>query len=305
LPGGTTIREFQPADAEAISEALARRGLYVLTGRGVQHEVDSSPTRACARFWVAIKDADLVGWALAHLKWTSDPSVGHLEVVVVPDARGLGIGSALWGIAERHLLGLRPRKLDTSADHPDSIAFVERRGFDRTRHSIVSGLDVSAASVPAQDLPRGLRVVPLRDLSGLTDEFFELFLAAEQDVPADEPRGQMTFQEWNRVTLQHPDLELDGSFAVVEDQRLVAFALLIVDRDRRRAWNEMTGTLPSHRGRGLATIVKSATIRWAGANGIDRIVTNNDAENSPMLAINRRLGYRPVKMIVDYEREVV
>ena len=305
LPGGVTIREYLPADGEAISEALARRGLYVLSARGVQHEVDSSPARGCAGFWVAIEGAALVGWALAHLKWTGDPSVAHLEVVVIPDARGRGIGSSLWRRAERHLLRLRPRKLDTSADHPDSIAFVEHRGFSRTRQSIVSGLDVSAATLPAQGLPQGLGVVPLRELRGQTDELFALFLAAEQDVPADEPRGRMTFQEWIRVTWEHPDLEREGSFVVVEDQRLVAFALLIVDHDRRRAWNEMTGTLPSHRGRGLATIAKSATIRWAAANGIDRILTNNDAENTPMLAINQRLGYQPVKVLIDYEREVV
>src|SRR5439155_9135211 len=53
-----------------------------------QHEVDSSPARGCAGFWVAIEGAALVGWALAHLTWTGDPSVAHLEVVVIPDARG-------------------------------------------------------------------------------------------------------------------------------------------------------------------------------------------------------------------------
>jgi RimJ/RimL family protein N-acetyltransferase len=80
--------------------------------------------------------------------------------------------------------------------------------------------------------------------------------------------------------------------------------MLIVDQGRRRAWNEMTGTLPSHRGRGLATAAKLATIHWARSNWIERILTNNDAENAPMLAINRHLGYKPVKFLIDYERDV-
>jgi RimJ/RimL family protein N-acetyltransferase len=31
----------------------------------------------------------------------------------------------------------------------------------------------------------------------------------------------------------------------------------------------------------------------AASNGIDRVVTDKDERNEPMLAINRRLGYEP------------
>src|SRR5207244_2997500 len=101
---------------------------------------------------------------------------------------------------------------------------------------------------------------------------------------------------------KHPDLAWNGSFVVV-GPRLSAFALLFVDREWRRAENEMTGTLPEFRGRGFATIAKVATIQWARANGIEHIYTSNDADNAPMLAINRRLGYRPFKTLTDYERQ--
>ena len=40
-------------------------------------------------------------------------------------------------------------------------------------------------------------------------------------------------------------------------------------------------------------LAKLAQLRWAAANGIDRVVTDNDNRNAPMLAINRRLGYEP------------
>jgi RimJ/RimL family protein N-acetyltransferase len=54
----------------------------------------------------------------------------------------------------------------------------------------------------------------------------------------------------------------------------------------------MTATLPEFRRRGLSVAVKLASARWAAANGYERIVTENDAENEGMLAVNRRLGYR-------------
>ena len=41
-----------------------------------------------------------------------------------------------------------------------------------------------------------------------------------------------------------------------------------------------------------ARLVKLASLRWCAGNGIDRVYTGNDEMNVPMLAVNRRLGYR-------------
>ena len=58
--------------------------------------------------------------------------------------------------------------------------------------------------------------------------------------------------------------------------------------------NWLTGTRRAYRGRGLALAVKLASIHWAAENGITRMLTFNDETNAPMLAINRRLGYKPI-----------
>jgi RimJ/RimL family protein N-acetyltransferase len=63
-----------------------------------------------------------------------------------------------------------------------------------------------------------------------------------------------------------------------------------------------TGTMRAHRGRGLASAVKLASIEWAARNGIVQLATRNDETNAPMLAINRRLGYRPAARRVEYLR---
>jgi RimJ/RimL family protein N-acetyltransferase len=59
----------------------------------------------------------------------------------------------------------------------------------------------------------------------------------------------------------------------------------------------------AHRGRGLALAVKLASIEGAARNGITQLATRNDEENEPMLAVNRRLGYRPAARRVEYARE--
>ena len=57
-------------------------------------------------------------------------------------------------------------------------------------------------------------------------------------------------------------------------------------------WN-FTGVHPNYRKRGLATAVKVQMLTVARARGIERLHTENHADNAPMLAVNRKLGFIP------------
>lgn len=54
----------------------------------------------------------------------------------------------------------------------------------------------------------------------------------------------------------------------------------------------MNGRLPTHRRRGLAVALKLLVIRFAQTMGATVVRTFNDAENTGMLTVNRRLGYQ-------------
>ncbi len=55
----------------------------------------------------------------------------------------------------------------------------------------------------------------------------------------------------------------------------------------------ITGVERAYRGRHIALALKLLGIRYAKARGALTIRTNNDSQNVPMLAVNRKLGYRP------------
>ena len=75
----------------------------------------------------------------------------------------------------------------------------------------------------------------------------------------------------------------------------VAYAsLLFVPGSTTVAWHDMTAVRRAFRGRGLATILKRATIAWAIDHGLEALETGNDVENAPMRAVNARLGYAPL-----------
>ncbi len=58
-------------------------------------------------------------------------------------------------------------------------------------------------------------------------------------------------------------------------------------------YNMITGVHPDYRGRKIALALKLLTLRYAKQAGAAYIRTNNDSENAPMLALNRKLGYVP------------
>jgi RimJ/RimL family protein N-acetyltransferase len=78
----------------------------------------------------------------------------------------------------------------------------------------------------------------------------------------------------------------------IVDGLAVAGTFVEADLATGRSWSGFTGVLREHRGRGLANLVKSVSLRRAAVAGITAAYTSNDAENAPMLAVNTWLGYQ-------------
>ena len=68
--------------------------------------------------------------------------------------------------------------------------------------------------------------------------------------------------------------------------------------------SDMTGTLPDYRGRGLAKLAKLAVFRAAQELGVTAVTTENDAENEPMLALNKSVGYKRERTLASFKRDL-
>ena len=123
------------------------------------------------------------------------------------------------------------------------------------------------------------------------------------DVPISEAVTDVPFDEWLDTIWRRPTITLDGSFAAIEDDRVVCITMLAANVGRARAFIEYTATLREYRRRGLAEKVKRASLRWAAENGIRAVWTTNDETNAAMLAINQRLGFEPRMRRVEYVRD--
>ncbi|MBD0329560.1 MAG: GNAT family N-acetyltransferase [Thermoleophilia bacterium] len=306
------IRLFREDDARPVADLMRRLvPQYLVTPALILHWLRSAPERAHSRLWVAEVEGRVVGLAWVDLKWwAADPGIGSIFLLIDTPSRRRGLGSALYDAAERHLLDHGAWKLEAQVVDDDGRRFAERRGYHETRRERLSQLDVPTADLSelpelaAAKAAEGVRVVPLRDLVSRARELHALYEEAAKDMPTDDPHGDVDFDEWERETLGNPLLDAEGSMNVLDGDRPVAFAWLLVDREGGRAVHELTGTLRAYRGRGLARLAKLAAIEWCREHGIRTLLTGNDTENAPMLAINDRLGYRPTVVDAEYVRVV-
>ena len=224
---------------------------------------------------------------------------GTSDVAVDPDHRGRGIGGLLADAVEAraHELGLTTTRT-SSLDEPAAHALATGRGYREVGTSSVSAVD--PATVDPLPVPKGVRIVSFAELDD-PEPVWALDMEVSQDIP-NETFEHLPLEEWKSEFWRSPILDDDASLAAIVDGRLAALTMIRIDRTSGRAQNNLAGTLREFRGRGLATLLKSHSLRpRRGARRHDRNHRNEEA-NAPMLAVNTRLGYRPFARRLTWER---
>lgn len=272
--------------------------------RGVEHGFRSIPREARRADWKIELEGELVAYAFASLDWlATDPGRSSCGIRVHPERRGQGLGSALWDAVDGHLAAIGARKTTAfTLDDPPSIAFAERRGFRKTSTDSLSATDPRTLPPPPEP-PNGVQLRPAAAWFGDPKPIYELDVAGGVDEPGDNDLSGMTFELWLDDMWNDPDLDTDLSTVAVVDGQPVSFSMLMIDPGAGRAASGFATTLPDYRGRGLAGLCKHHTLAKAAEQGITHAITANDETNAPMLAINRRLGYRPFTTAHRWRRE--
>jgi GNAT superfamily N-acetyltransferase len=297
----TSIREIDvDRDAPALT-ALVREinPSAVVDVASMIHRLRSVPDRAEAKGWVAVLDDDVAGRVEVWRNFFTEGSRSiFVDVSVFPRYRGRGIGSALWERGASYAAELGGGTLLTSFHENDAgVAFATKIGFSPARAETEAVLDPRDVT---EEPDSNVELVPVRDADPRL--VWRVDLEATLDMPQTERVDTIPYDEWVRHVLEHPLFRGDGSFVAMVDGVAAACSLITADLESRRSHNMFTGTLRAYRGRGLAHPVKLGSIQWARHHGITSMATHNDESNAAMLAVNRRLGYRPAGRRVEWVR---
>jgi mycothiol synthase len=271
----TAITPREPVTVEDVKRRLARE-----------------PERL---YLVAAIDGQIVGVGFAGP--SQSPERTALAVRVLPERRRRGIGSALLEPLLDHgsQLGRVWVSGMVAEDDAESIEWVQRRGFEEYGRQVELARPVHDAEDEAS-APASIEIAELSEerLDGAYAVAVECF----PDMPVSPPIAAPSYDEWL-------DEEVPGpvTFVALDQRGVVGYAALL-DRIEGLAEHGLTAVLRSHRGRGIATALKQAQLRWASEHGYRELATWTQDGNAAMQAVNLKLGYRPRPAVINVRRRM-
>jgi mycothiol synthase len=271
------------------------------------------------RFAVAFnRDSRLVGFnGIYRLSINIERYYGTY-LVVERDYWGQGAGSRLYThlLSQAAAMGARTLRARVRDDCQPGINFALKRGFEEKKHSIEMVLDLDGwddqqyAPIRQSVQEQGFQFTSMAELGDTPEARRKLFAlnnsAAATDPSADNIPPWSSFEEFERDVCQsnwyHPDAQIiaidttSGNWA--------AMSAITVFAGSDHAYNLFTGTDVRYRGRKLAQAVKSQALTRARDFGVHYVRTNHNTENTPMIAIDEKLGYVRVPGFLVMEKEL-
>ena len=251
-----------------------------------------------------------------HMPGQFDPARFRVDVYVDPAWRRRGAGAALHDHMVEAVVARGGRHLESSTRETmaESIAFLVRRGYRETMRAWETRLDVARfepapfASYRARVRDQGVMITTLADEVKRDPEALRrahaLHDAVLADIPAPIPYTPVPFEQFLQVNVESPRALLNAYFIAKVGDVHIGEANLQRPAEGAHLYHNVTGVLPGYRGRGIAMVLKLATIEFARAHGHSEIRTWNEVNNVGMLAINDRLGFVRQPAWLTFEREV-
>jgi GNAT superfamily N-acetyltransferase len=286
-------------------EPIVARLTTPLTGRGTP------------RNWVARCDGQVVGMATVGFPGEENRHLAMTDIVVRPDDRRRGIGTALLKAILPTLLadgrrlveGWGVTKGGAGERWADALGFRKVHG-DVLQTLVVANVDPSTWDVdPATGyrLDRWAGPVPDHLVASYAQAKAAIHDAPQQD-------SSYRFPQWTVQRIR--DVEADLRARNVSQWTVVALdanaevaALTEMEFHPNRpehAYQADTSVVATHRGHGLGCCVKAAMMRWIGTDqpAVERIFTSTADTNIHMININHALGYATVRTMIDVEHDV-
>ena len=200
-------------------------------------------------------------------------------------------------------------------DFVDQLRVFKGRGYREVRRAKVWELDLvsgrerlmAGAERSREAMERqGVRLMTLDqyDDPDRLAKLYALTVAAEGDIPTTVPMRTPPIDEWHRFWFENPGVREERFWVAREGDALVGLSVIGYPPTRGLPWTFFTGTSHSVRGRGVARALKYETLAQAVDLGAQRVRTQNDGENAPILHLNTEMGYRPVEPLIELHLEL-
>lgn len=268
------------------------------------HEMEEMDRFAYRHRLVAVDENGFVA-GVGRAYRTPEAPVGLFAVKawIDPEYRGLGLGRQLCDALEAYALEHGATEFESYVrdNEPRSLAFARQRGFEMERHVFESTLVPSAfdeapfAGAVERAEASGIRFFTVAEAPGEATErgMYDLYRRTAWDIPGFMLTAYPPYEDWHRWVFQSSESRPELMIIAADGDQFVGCSNLVENVVSRTLYTDYTCVDKAYRGRGIALALKILSIRAAQKWGAPLMRTNNDSQNGPMLAVNRKLGYVP------------
>jgi RimJ/RimL family protein N-acetyltransferase len=291
------IRAFEKDDLSNIWELtnLFRRN-PISFERQLEMELEPPKEGVTRERFTAMIDSTTVGFSSL---WQHNNNF-YAHIALTLEARGLGVGTELFVRLKQLALEWNAPKLQCEVSNlePRDLRFLEYHNFKIREQMVLSQLtltDFDEAKfqvLESQALAQSTHFVRLADCPDNAETRKNLYQLVRQSVE-DDPGFEGEFEtpeQFNEYIWKIYWDARDNWILAVDGSRFVAMAGA-TPRESETWHAHLTGVARSHRGRGLAQMVKAKSTQLARDLGAKFIETSNDAKNVAMIAVNRKIGF--------------
>ena len=258
-------------------------------------------------------DGQIMGRAMyGHTVWAFEPGKFYLYIMIHPDYRRQGLGTAIYQQLLAELAQHRPVKLlvGTREDKPSALAFLQKEGFTQVMRYPLSRLDLTEfdpgryTTTLQRVADSGITIRTIEQLAKTDPDYrmkiYEMDRLISQDVPHFDEPTPPTFEQYQKYAFDNPGYLPNAWFVALDGQEYVGLSNLWRNFNNDKRWDTgFTGVKRSHRRRGIATALKVNILAYAKSQGITTTVTDNE-ENNPMFLLNMQLGFVPQPANLDF-----
>jgi len=228
------------------------------------------------------------------------------QLLVPAELRDAGLGDALLErlAAWAHERCDRPR-LSVGISPSDSalVSFWIARGLVETDRYVE--LELLLADVDPPQHVGWPRIVSMAAQPELLHTMWEIVRDTWCDMPG-EDSVPPPLDRWREELDNGRRPSAGALLALDDDGRAIGVTTTGADPDDLdHAWTAHTAVRPEARGQGVATALKLRQLDWCRVAGYRRLTTGNHTGNAPMLAINKRLGFRESKVVIQLQGDVL
>jgi mycothiol synthase len=294
------LRDFQPSDIpEIVRVQHAAVPFHPWSQAELERDLEKLEERLQYHWCIAESNGELVGFSrFARNAGSFHPQKFGLDLCVDPEFQSRRIGTALYLATLEKAKTFDAISLRTQVRESNTrgLRFAQDRGFLETKRDFESTLELASFDFAAfeRPLPDGIELKNFRDLDSpeFRRQFHQIFSTVRLDVPRAEPPTPLTFEFFEENVLDDPELIPEAFVFAMRGEQIVGFSGGY--QGAQPGWVDqwLTAVTREARGQGLATAIKVRALRAVLELGFKTVRTDNDTQNTPMLAVNDKLGYQ-------------